>query len=236
MVFKQTPKYKYDAPYYGRHFDQWRFTCPTEWQELTRHKFILSLADGSLPDESFIRYLRQNYIFLIHFARAWGQAASMGSDIAEIRMATSITHQVINSKMQMYIDLCNDYGISERELFQTEEDSATTAYVIHFENVGASGDFIDMMAVLSPSVLGYAEIGSFLASLKTAPKYQRWITTYTDKNHQVSCHHIGRVIDDAIVHRLGADAMTTARWQTLCDRFRITTKLEANYLHMSLAG
>ncbi|ADE40213.1 TenA family protein [Candidatus Puniceispirillum marinum] len=236
MILGRGSKNGNDAPYYGRHFDQWRITCATQWHAFIQHKFFLSLADGSLPPKNFVYFLRQDYIFLLQFARAWGQITSKGSDISEIRMATAMMHQLINSKLQMHIELCNDEGIDTQKLFETTENPATTAYLKHFENVGASGDFIDLMAVLSPSFLGYAEIGSFLASLKTAPKYQRWITTYTDKNHQVSCHHIGRVIDDAIVQRLGADAMTTERWQTLCDRFRITTKLEVNFLDMSLSG
>jgi thiaminase len=38
------------------------------------------------------------------------------------------------------------------------------------------------------------------------------------------------MIDDVIVSLLGADAMTTSRWQGLCDRFRVSTKLEIDFL------
>ena len=206
-----------------------------EWQAFTQHNFILSLADGSLPYESFIHYLRQDYIFLLQFARLWGQAMSKGSDISEIRMATALMHELVNSKLQMHIDLCKDHGISEHELFQTEEQPATTAYLLHFENVEASGDFIDLMAVLSSSFLGYAEIGAAMASQKTSSNYQLWIKTYSNKSTQSLCHDIGRMIDNAIVSRLGVDAMATDRWQELCDCLRITTTLEANFLDMSLS-
>jgi len=236
MFLGRRPKNRNDVPSYGRHYDQWRITCATQWHAFTRHKFFLALADGSLPRKNFVHFLRQDYIFLIQFARSWGQAASKGSDIAEIRMATTMMHELVNSKMQMHVALCNDEGVSERELFQTTETPATTAYLIHFENTGTSGDFIDLMAVLSPSVLGYAEIGAFLASTKTSSNYQHWIKTYADKEHQALCHHIGSVIDEAIVLRLGTDAMRTSRWQGLCDRFRITAKMETNFLQMSLSG
>ena len=38
-------------------------------------------------------------------------------------------HELVNSKMQMHVELCNDEGISEQELFETKEAPATTAYL-----------------------------------------------------------------------------------------------------------
>ena len=235
MFLRRRPKNRNDAPSYGRHYNQWRITSATQWHAFKQHKFFLSLADGSLPRKNFLYFLRQDYIFLIQFARSWGQAASKANGIAEIRVATAMMHELVNSKMQMHIELCNDEGVSTQELFETTENPATTAYMNHFEHVGASGDFIDIMAVLSPSVLGYAEIGAHMATQKTSSNYQQWIKTYSDKSNQALCHDIGAMIDDAIVSRLGSDAMATDRWQELCDRFRVSTKLETDFLKSCLS-
>jgi thiaminase len=87
-------------------------------------------------------------------------------------------------------------------LFETTENPANTAYLRHLENVGTSGDFIDIMAVLSPTFLGYAEIGAKMASQKTSSNYQRWIKTYSNKSTQSLRRKIGSMIDDAVVHDL----------------------------------
>lgn len=235
MLFSRRPKNGNGVPSYGRHFGEWRSTCQSVWYVFKQHKFILSVIDGSLPRQSFIHYLQQNYAFLIQFARSWGQAASKGNDISEMRMATAMMHELVNSKMQMHIELCNDEGIDTQTLFETTENPATTAYLKHLESVGSSGDFIDMMAVLSPSFLGYAEIGAEMASQKTSSNYQRWIKTYSNKSTQSLCRNISSVIDDAIVSRLGSDAMATDRWQELCDHFRVSTKLETDFLKSCLS-
>ena len=137
--------------------------------------------------------------------------------------------------MLMHVELCNDEGISEQKLFETKETPATAAYLSHLETVGISGDFIDMMSVLSPSLLGYAEIGTYLATKISTPNYHRWVETYASKTNQTLCHEIGTMIDDAIVARLGKDAITTSRWQGLCDRFRITTELEVGFFEMAMS-
>lgn len=135
----------------------------------------------------------------------------------------------------MHIDLCNDEGIDTQKLFETTENPATTAYLKHFENVGNSVDFIDIMAVSSLSFLGHAEIGAKMASQKRSSEYQRWVKTYSNKSTQSLCRNIGNMIDDVVVSRLGEDAMTTSRWQALCDRFRVSTKLEIDFLKSCLS-
>ncbi|HHC4833614.1 TPA: thiaminase II, partial [Klebsiella michiganensis] len=40
-----------------------------DWQHYVAHPFLRQLADGTLPEPAFRRYLTQDYLFLIHFAR-----------------------------------------------------------------------------------------------------------------------------------------------------------------------
>ena len=57
----------------------------------------------------------------------------------------------------------------------------------------------------------------------------------SNKSTQALCHNIGNMIDDAVVARLGEDTMATDRWQGLCDRFRVSTKLEIDFLKSCLS-
>src|SRR5262249_58979042 len=52
-----------------------------------RHEFVLRLAAGDLPEACFRRYLVQDYLFLMHFARAWGLAIYKSDTLAEMRRA-----------------------------------------------------------------------------------------------------------------------------------------------------
>ena len=61
---------------YGRCFALWRVDCEEPWRAYTRHAFIEGLKDGTLPREAFLRYLVQDYRFLLHFSRAWALGVS----------------------------------------------------------------------------------------------------------------------------------------------------------------
>src|SRR5580700_1925922 len=60
------------------------------WPAYTRHEFVLAVARGDLPEAAFRRYLVQDYLFLLHFARAWGLAIYKSETLAEMRRAHSL--------------------------------------------------------------------------------------------------------------------------------------------------
>ncbi len=56
-------------------FARLRAAAGDDWRAYTGHEFVRRLGDGSLPEECFRHYLIQDYLFLIHFARAYAHPA-----------------------------------------------------------------------------------------------------------------------------------------------------------------
>lgn len=54
------------------------------WHEFINHPFVLAMGNGTLPLESFKGYLVQDYLYLVHFARANALAAYKAKNIADI--------------------------------------------------------------------------------------------------------------------------------------------------------
>src|SRR5258708_34939 len=69
----------------GELFERLRAAAGAVWPAYTRHDFVLLLAKGELPEAAFRRYLVQDYLFLLHFARAWGLAIYKSEKLAEMR-------------------------------------------------------------------------------------------------------------------------------------------------------
>ena len=63
-----------------------------EWEAYVAHDFVTRLGDGTLPREAFLTYLRQDYLFLVHFARAWALAAAKTDRIEEMRACAGTLH------------------------------------------------------------------------------------------------------------------------------------------------
>ncbi|MDD7971570.1 TenA family protein [Roseinatronobacter alkalisoli] len=221
------------APDYGRAFALWRDQAP-QWREYTHHAFVEAVRQGDLPRPNFLHYLQQDYVFLMHFSRAWALAAVKADSLSEMRAASATVHALVHHEMPLHVEICAREGIDAAELEATVEAPANLAYTRYVLEAGYSGDFLDLMATLAPCVLGYGEIGARLAG--SGGPYSDWIETYGGAGYQQLCHDVGALIDDALVHRLGAQWHSLPRAARLSDHFAMATRLEVGFWDMGLAG
>lgn len=218
---------------YGRVFEDWRGATPA-WSDYTNHAFVQGLGDGTLPSAAFLHYLKQDYVFLIHFSRAWALAVTKADTVAEMRLAAGTVNGLINDEIGLHIKICANAGIDEATLFATEERAENLAYTRYVLDAGHSGDLLDLLAALAPCVMGYGEIGSALAVAKTSETYADWINTYAGEDYQQVCRNVCALIDAAVQSRLGDDPQASPRWPALQKRFATATKLEVGFWDMGL--
>ncbi|WP_341367937.1 TenA family protein [Yoonia sp. BS5-3] len=218
---------------YGSTFAAWRADTPA-WPAYTGHAFVRALGDGTLPPAAFLHYLKQDYVFLIHFSRAWALAITKAETVAEMRLAAGTVHGLINEEIALHIKTCAAAGIDEASLFATQERPENLAYTRYVLDAGHSGDLLDLLAALAPCVMGYGEIGRNLAAQKTSDNYDDWISTYASDAYQGLCRDVGALIDAAVARRLGDDPTASPRWPALQARFAMATQLEIGFWAMGL--
>lgn len=225
------------APGYGRVFAQWRQGCLEQWSAFTHHAFVEGLRDGSLSQSAFTHYLIQDYVFLVHFSRAWSLGVIKAETLDEMKTCAATVDTLINHEMDLHIRTCAAAGINETTLFSAPENIENLAYTRYVMDAGLQGDFLDLMAALAPCVFGYGEIGLRLGRtrVKDTP-YADWISTYAGDDYQSAMTRVGAMIDDAVTLRLGREFQNAPRWVQLQKRFTRATELEAGFWEMGLKG
>ena len=221
------------AAHYGQAFSLWRNQAP-EWAAYTQHAFVEALGRGDLPRSNFLHYLKQDYVFLMHFARAWALAAAKADTLAEMQAASATVQALVHHEMPLHVQICAAEGIDAQALAATEEAAANLAYTRYVLAAGYSGDFLDLMAALAPCVMGYGEIGLRLSG--AGGPYADWIETYAGAEYQALCHDVGVLIDNALTHRLGQHWDTLPRFTQLGQHFATATRLEVGFWQMGLTG
>ncbi|KAH8910326.1 hypothetical protein BR93DRAFT_875169 [Coniochaeta sp. PMI_546] len=157
------------------------------WHQFVNHKFVLAMGDGTLPLESFKGYLIQDYLYLVHFARANALASYKAKNIRDIAAGAAIvTH--ITREMSLHITYCQGFGISQDEIESTEERQACTAYTRYVLDIGQSEDWIGLQVALAPCLLGYGAIARQLHSSPDVRKgkenrYWPWIENYVAEDY-----------------------------------------------------
>ena len=215
-------------------FNRLKSDAPAQWRAYVDHAFVTGMGDGTLPGEAFRHYLAQDYLFLIHFARAYALAIYKAQTLDEMRSANETLKAILDVEMQLHVRLCASWGLSSRDLEALPEASATMAYTRFVLEAGMRGDLLDLHVALAPCVVGYAEIGADLASrpgaLDAANPYREWIQEYSGVEYRDVADAAGRRLDE-----LAATYLTEARYPRLLSLFDQATRLEADFWDMGLS-
>lgn len=214
-------------------FDDLKKHCPTEWRDYIEHSFVRQLGNASLAAEAFQHYLKQDYLFLIQFARAFALAAYKSPTLEDLRQAKDGLQAILDTELDLHIQYCNEWGISEEELANLPEARATLAYTRYVLDTGNRGDLLDLHVALSPCMVGYGEIANWLNQRADtirgeANPYDAWIAMYESDEFQDAMQAEIRWLDERL-----ADVPPT-RFEQLTRIFRDATRLEIDFWDMGL--
>jgi thiaminase/transcriptional activator TenA len=209
-------------------FGRLRQDAGEAWALYTRHPFLKALALGTLPLEGFRRYLIQDYLYLIQYARGYALGAYKGETLEEIRAASKIMAAILDVEMPLHIAYCADWGLTEEDIAAAPEDMRMIAYTRFFLERGLAGDKLDLDVALAPCIVGYAEIAQWMLTdpntVLTGNPYAPWIEAYAGAEYHEA---VATAIDtlEALGRRRGAEA----RYPSLLKTFRSATLLEAEF-------
>ncbi len=207
--------------------------CEQPWQAYTRHRFVLQLASGDLAEACFRRYLVQDYLFLIHFARAWGLAIYKSDTMAEMRRAQRLVAATLDVEIGLHIDYCRGWGLSEAAMASEPEAPATIAYTRYVLDRGLAGDRLDLETALAPCIVGYAVIATERvddpATRLAGNRYREWLEMYAAPDYQGLAREATAALDELFERRGGE-----GRFATLAAAFATATRLEADFWQMGL--
>ncbi|KAI0435217.1 Rapamycin-insensitive companion of mTOR, N-term-domain-containing protein [Xylaria sp. FL1042] len=222
----------YMLPFAPGRFVEWLLSRPDVapvWRRFTNHPFVLALGNGELPLESFKKYLVQDYLYLVHFARANALASYKAKNIRDIAAGAKII-QHIHTEMKLHVDYCKSFGIEMEEIEATEEHQACTAYTRYVLDIGQSEDWLGLQVSLAPCLLGYGAIAKQLhADPRTKTEgntYWPWILNYVADDYvqavQTGCDLMER---NAVLH-------SPSRIEELVKVFIHATKMEIGFWEM----
>jgi len=208
-------------------FRRLRGASAAEWAGYTWHPFCRGLSDGSLPLPAFRHYLVQDYLFLIHFARAEALAVFKAESVAAMREKTA-TIGAILAETALHLGYCAEWGISEATVLAAPETEATVAYTRYVIDCGLRGDILDLEVALAPCTVGYAEVALRIeadpARKRDGNPYESWIAAYAGEDYQALARAAALRID-----ALGESHGGVPRFAALSGIFAEAARLEQRF-------
>ena len=205
-----------------------RRDCGEAWEAFMTHRFVRELADGSLSKDEFLAWMVQDYLYLVHYARAYALLVYKSDTVERMRSAADMVSSLLNGEMSLHRRQLFAAGVSETELDGAGETLETLAYGRYLLDRAQAGDMLDLVVTLSACLAGYGEIGLRLmadpATRLDDNPYRDWIETYASAEYRELVRAGVLRMEELSRQQGGSD-----RYPLLLDQFRQAVRLEAAF-------
>lgn len=206
----------------------------SDWQAYTEHSFVEQLALGTLPQPCFLHYLKQDFLFLKQYARAYALAVYKARSLEDMRRALPSVHALLDSEIAHHVSYCGQWGLTESDLENEAEDFGTVAYTRYVLDAGMTGDLVELYAALAPCSIGYAAIGKALLESETTQlegnPYRSWIELYGGEEFQSGvaqgAEHFNQLLAEI--------DLNSQRGRNLIQVFKTATRMEVAFWQQGL--
>ena len=202
------------------------------WQAQHHHPFVLGLADGTLSDDRFGYFLRQDYGYLVEYSRFLLVGAARASDLETMRHLNDVAHLTLNVEMQSLKSMAKERDIHADELDRVVLSPTARAYADYLVRTAYNGDFVEFVAAMLPCYWGYTDLGQALLSRPEGidDRYRDWVQSYVDPAMLAEAQWCRELID-RLIREGGPGTMPAAE-----RAFQISTEYELAFWDMAWQG
>ncbi|KAJ1775504.1 trifunctional hydroxymethylpyrimidine kinase/phosphomethylpyrimidine kinase/thiaminase [Coemansia sp. RSA 2523] len=203
------------------------------WQQYTQHSFVGQAAAGTLSTSVFVHYLKQDYAYLKHYARATALAAFKSDSLGEVSVLVDAMQACVRES-KLHVEMCAKWGVSRAEMEQEQESWSSVAYTRYIIDRGMAGDVLELLVAMYPCLLGYGEAARIAAddskTLRQGNPFWPWISAYAGDDFQAAVAQGRQVIEDLV----SRDILGPQRLKRLVTTFCETTTLEIKFWDSAL--
>ncbi|WP_101297259.1 thiaminase II [Halegenticoccus soli] len=144
------------------------------------HPMVRGIGDGTLDEEPFRYWVKQDYVYLVDYSRVFALGAAKAPTLSRMGTFAELLSGTVNTEMDLHRSYAAEFDIGEAELEATEPSPTTRAYTDFLVRTASTGTFGDLVAALLPCMWGFNDTGTRLAAdgLPDDERYADWIRMY----------------------------------------------------------
>lgn len=167
------------------------------------HPFLAELADGSLAEATFVRYLVDDAHYLEQFARVLAQIAARSPDPAGIELFAASAVGAIAAERELHRGFLGPRGLDpdlqrgSGRATVPEPSPTCVAYTGYLRQLAGTAPVEVAIAGVLPCFRVYAEAGASIRARRSsgAHAYAAWIDTYAAPEFQEVVEQVERYAD-----------------------------------------
>ena len=121
------------------------------WAAQTEHPFVVELAAGTLDEAAFLTWVRQDYRYLLDYARTFAIAGTTARDEETMTHLMGVAHEILDFEMDLHRELAADYGLSPEDLESVRKAPTCVAYTNYLVRTAYEGSLAEISAAIYPA-------------------------------------------------------------------------------------
>lgn len=158
------------------------------WNGYLGHPFVRGIGDGTLDKEKFRFYLKQDYLYLIEYAKVFAVGIAKSNDAEIIRFLSDVIHQIFTSEMGIHRAYMQRFGVTAKEIADTMPSLANRSYTSYMLCVAYEGGIAEILASVLSCALSYEYIAKAIVfehpQAGAHPFYGEWVSGYAGEAYQ----------------------------------------------------
>lgn len=148
------------------------------WESMVDHPFVVEMGDGTLPKEKFQRYLEQDYLFVMEFARVLALGIVKAPDINMRKRLADFVAGVLGGGRDFFRSSMRQMGRSDAAIEALNPLPTCLSFSNYMLKTAYDGNFYDILSVLFCLETTYLDWGQRLVdsgALDRNSLYKGWI-------------------------------------------------------------
>ena len=163
------------------------------FKAITQQPFIRELADGTLANAKFSRYLAQDEVYIGNYGRQMFQLADRMENAEEREMFRLFAQSGIDSEKAMHELLISRFGVDT----EVKASPVTAGYNAHTQHAVDCGSVEEALAAMMPCMWIYNRVGLHILSIAKLEgnPYREWIEEYGNEDFSAAVAEVLSLID-----------------------------------------
>ncbi len=166
------------------------------WEAQKTHPFVVELAEGTLDEAAFRHWVKQDYRYLLDYARVFALAGTKARTEPAMTGLIEVAHTVLDHEMDLHRDFAAEWDLSPTDLEAVRKAPTCVAYTNFLVRTAYEGSFPEVVAAVYPCGQGYLDIADHMADLATREhRYTPFIEKYTGEEFRESVAWMRELLD-----------------------------------------
>jgi thiaminase (transcriptional activator TenA) len=191
--------------------------------------FNKELASGLLKKQAFERYMQQDSLYLVDFAKALAITATKSQNLKHFSQLLHLADGVLMAERELHHYYFKEFNIKPTDV----KNNACIAYTNFLLTTAYANSYEESLVALLPCFYIYREVGNSIKkqSLSTNP-YSMWITTYSGTEFSDAVDIMLNITQQAVLNI----SPNSTKGIRLLELFKLSSELELFFWNDSYIG